>query len=428
MPAKKKTTTTKKKAAPARRSRASTSYTRRIRRRPVFSFGATDSIYNDKIFTDNSIEMPQKAARINASFNLGNEDTMNQYKTLITDLKVNNENAYKAFAKQILNLRGNANGNLLKFIEELNKKTPDQIIAERQAAAAQAKAKSDANTMDKLQGEAAASKAESAAAAAATAAAAAAAAKDKAAQAAAAQAAKSAGSAEASAAISTPGGNGGKGLALIDSVDNLTEGVNQTVTLLSKLESVESKLREQISELKKQLVAQGKKYTSLEQQHAGVSQQLAQAEQAQEDHATALAEAKVQGNTAAAAAAAAATAAATEHEKVLAEQKQQLEAAAKQAQVEGKKTTDQLNQRLSGLADLERQVNTATTKLKGLEEQLETALKNVPPVFKGDIEVGDYVANIMTEAATQVETQFGISRRFKFGSCGRKMHVKKRRK
>ena len=87
-----------------------------------------------------------------------------------------------------------------------------------------------------------------------------------------------------------------------------------------------------------------------------------------------------------------------------------------------------MNQRLSGLAKLEDQVVQATKDLKALEDQLEKALNNVPPVFKGDIEVGDYVANIMTEAATQVEAKFGISRRFKFGSCGRKMHVKKRRK
>ena len=426
MPAKKKTATTKKKAAPARRSRASTSYTRRIRLRPVFSFGAVDTTYDPDIFTDGT-DMQQIVLRINGTFNVGTDESKGQYKQLLTKLRNNNSDRFKAFALALGKLGGNANNDLLGFIQNM----PSQEQAA--AAAAKAKQESDAKTMKKLEPISAEAKAEAQAKDRA-AKQAQAAAKQAAAAQAAAQAAKSAGPAEApaklpsqSTSIPASSGNGGsgKGLALLTSVDNLTEGVNQTVTLLSKLTTVEEKLKNEISKLKQQLAEQGKKYTSLEQQHSGVTEKLAQA---QKDHETALAAAQEEGNAAAAKAAAAAATAAAAHENALAEQKQKLEAAAEKVRIDGQKTANDLNQKLSGLTDLEDQVDQATKDLKVLEEQLETALKNVPPVFKGDIEVGDYVAEIMEKAASEVQQQFGISHRFKFGSCGRKMHVKKRRK
>jgi uncharacterized phage infection (PIP) family protein YhgE len=402
MPAKKKTTTTKKKAAPARR----------IRRRPVFSFGAIDPTYDPSILNDPNADMQQIVLRINGTFNVGSSQVKGQYKQLLTTLRNNNPDRFKAFVQTLMRLGGRANNDLLDFIQNM----PSQ----EQAAVAAATARR-AETMGKLAEIRPPPTQTGPSLTAAV------------------QGPKTSilqtrPAAEAPASLPSqqpslpaPSGNGGsgKGLALINSVQDLSKGVTQAVSVLSKLGTVEQQLKDQISNLKKELAIAGRQYSVLEQQHAGITEKLAQAQQ---DHEKALAAAKQAGESATAAAqqqAQQTLAAAAAREEALKTKQQELEARATEVTAQGQQTAADLTQKTAQLSQLEGEVEKVTTQLKELTTQLETALAKVPENMK-TMEAEAYVTQIMEQAASEVQQQFGISHRFKFGSCGKKMHGKKR--
>mgnify|MGYP003339318104 CR=1 FL=1 len=120
---------------------------------------------------------------------------------------------------------------------------------------------------------------------------------------------------------------------------------------------------------------------------------------------------------------------AAEHAAALQAQQEKMNQLASKARSESETATANLNKKTETYDALVMEVNMATTQLNKLTTDLGNVLESVPQYFQGDNEkLADYINRLMTEAADQAAPQFGYTNKFKFGSCGKKMHGKKRRK
>ena len=232
---------------------------------------------------------------------------------------------------------------------------------------------------------------------------------------------------EGQAQIPGPGGN-----PLSGAIIGLAGQVNQAINVIARRNNAIERMEGKIRKLQGQIQARGEELNTLQTQHESVQGQLAAAEQKRQAAEEAVQKAEEEGKAGVAAAQKVAAEEAAQKEAELQVQQQKLQEQATAAKSAGESAATQIAELQRKYAALETQVKEATVDLNRLTTKLGAALESVPDAFKGgattNAQYEQYMAELMNEAAEQTSAQFGFTNKFKFGSCGKKMHGKKRRK